>query len=341
MRKLSVKVKRKSSRWAIGDNARNYFIRREKQSLKVYSRVKVWPTFGRLNRPTQTWLGVPMVVQGRAIGMISIQSLEQEYAFDESQVELLSSVANQAAVAIENARLLVEERARAQQLEAFNEIALQITSQLDLDKLLKVILENALGIMAADSVSLFTWDSERQAFDKAIRVGVDGEPSIPSDNGRSAKIAKMQKPVWVRNTDEEESESLPAFVNTRGVRSFAGIPLLYSMRTLGVLYVNYNAPRTFTKQEEELVDLLAKQAAVAIANARLYTELDRERQDLRSRLVKAERFLVASRFAANYIHRVNNLVGTIPIRVGQIEEKFERCARYAVSRYAASTRTSS
>ena len=67
--------------------------------------VRVWPTFGRLRRPTYSWLGVPMIVQARVIGIISIQSLEQEHAFDQRQVALLSTVASQAAVAIENAGL--------------------------------------------------------------------------------------------------------------------------------------------------------------------------------------------------------------------------------------------
>lgn len=85
--------------------------------------IKVWPTFGRLDRETHSWLGVPMIVQNRVIGIISIQSLEVEHAFDQGQLGLLSTVANQAAVAIENARLyagmeqMVEERTRAWQRE--------------------------------------------------------------------------------------------------------------------------------------------------------------------------------------------------------------------------------
>ena len=73
-------------------------------------RVQVLSEFGINARPTHSWLGVPMIVQGRVIGVISIQSLEQEHAFDQGHMELLSTVANQAAVAIENARLYQETR---------------------------------------------------------------------------------------------------------------------------------------------------------------------------------------------------------------------------------------
>ena len=278
-----------------------------------------------------------MVVQGRAIGMISIQSLEQEYAFDESQVELLRSVANQAAVAIENARLLVEEKTRAQQLEALNEIALQITSQLDLNSLLRVIIENAHKIMRSDSVSLYTWDADRQAFDKALRVGIEGEPTIPRVNGGSAQIAKTQVPVWVRDTKVERGP-LPGFVNARGIRAFAGIPLLYNSRTLGVLYVNYNVPHAFTEQEQKLIDLLAGQAAVAMVKARLYADLVTRHQELaeshealrqaqelaleaeRKRL-EAEQFAYLGRIAGSLAHRIGNKGGLIRLCVQDLEKK--------------------
>ena len=72
--------------------------------------VRALPIFGISERPTHSWLGVPMMVQGRLIGVISIQSLEQEHAFDDGDVDLLLAMANQAAVAIENARLYQETR---------------------------------------------------------------------------------------------------------------------------------------------------------------------------------------------------------------------------------------
>jgi GAF domain-containing protein len=86
--------------------------------------IRVWPTFGRLDRNTDSWLGVPMMVGGRVIGVISIQSLEVEHAFDQGHLELLSTVANQAAVAIENARLYAQLGEKILELEhAQGEIA--------------------------------------------------------------------------------------------------------------------------------------------------------------------------------------------------------------------------
>lgn len=81
----------------------------EAQSLRIQDvTVNVLPEFGRLRRPTHSWLGVPMMVGDRVIGVVSIQSLKQERAFDRDHVQVLTAIANQAAVAIENARLYTQ-----------------------------------------------------------------------------------------------------------------------------------------------------------------------------------------------------------------------------------------
>jgi signal transduction histidine kinase len=80
--------------------------------------IRVWSKLGKLERPTRSWLGVPMMVSDRVVGVISIQSLERESTFDQGHLELLSTVANQAAVAIENARLYAELQVKVDQLES-------------------------------------------------------------------------------------------------------------------------------------------------------------------------------------------------------------------------------
>jgi two-component system nitrogen regulation sensor histidine kinase GlnL len=81
--------------------------------------------------------------------------------------------------------------------------------------------------------------------------------------------------------------------------------------------VNFFAPHSFSEGERETIRLLANQAAVAIENARLFRKLESTREQL----VDAEKVLVLSRFAADFIHRVNNLVGTIPIWTQQIQDR--------------------
>jgi len=213
--------------------------------------IKVWPTFGRLDRPTQSWLGVPMVVGGRVTGIISIQSLEVEHAFDEGHLRLLTTVANQAAVAIENARLLDSETRRAQQLAGLQEIGVTITSQLGLQEVLGLIAENANAIMSADFTTLFPYSADESKFERGIRKGrIEVEPSTPSSSGLAARIAKGQEAIFA-----EDAEKQPAlkstFISNKRIKSFAGVPLVFRGRTVGVLYVNFFKPQRFTEEEYE------------------------------------------------------------------------------------------
>lgn len=284
--------------------------------------IQVWPTIGLRERPTHSWLGVPMIVAGRIRGMVAIQNLEktgldqgqhlkEKPGFDQNQLDLLATVANQAAVAIENARLLDRETKRAEQLAGLQEIGVKITSQLELREVLGSFLENVNDITFADFSTLLLYNSEQDRFESATRKGkVDVEPSIPSHTGFAASIAKSQKPVFAEDTDTQQGVN-PIFVQEKKVKSFAGVPLLFSGRTVGILYVNFFEPRRFSEEEKEIIGLLANQAAVAIENARLYENLRVAYDELR-RAREREIWAALGEVAAGLVHKMSNTIGPIP-----------------------------
>ena len=270
--------------------------------------------------PLASWIGVPMIVRDKVIGVIAAYHEEQDYIYDDHDLLILQSMASQAAIALDNARLYKQERQRAQQFEALQDIGIKITSLLDMDEVLGKIAEHAKKLMAADFITLFLYDAEHERFERGIRKGVDEKPTIPTGDSYVYDIANNQEAIFYSGKDD--SRKYPVIpIDGRESVSFAGIPLVIKERTVGVLLVNYFNPHRFSIQEKEIINLLANQAAVSIQNAHLYVELEMEKRELRSRLVKAERLVVGSRFVASYVHRVNNLVGTIPIRIGQIEEE--------------------
>ena len=290
------------------------FMRRA-ESLKIgESRVEVWPKFGRLNRPTHSWLGVPMVVGGQVIGVMSIQSLEVEHAFDEGHVQLLSTVANQAAVAIENSRLYSNLNRQLDEVRQLQLLSLDITSKTDLDELLKVVTTQTNTLVQADFTTILLYDDSQGGFFTGYRVGAEmPQPSLPTPDGLANRIVQTGAEIIVENC-KEATELKSAFVEAKKLVSTAGFPLAYAGVSIGVLFVNFQTHHRFNDREKHLLRTIASQTAVATVSVR-------ERSELRSRLVRAERLLIETRFATSYIHRVNNLVGTIPIRVGQIQEK--------------------
>jgi GAF domain-containing protein len=272
--------------------------------------IRVWPTFGRLDRPTYSWLGVPMTVQDKVVGIISIQSLEQERAFDEGHLELLSTIAIQAAVAIENARLYAAEEKRVRQLKLIQRIALEISSQLELREVLKEIAEGANEVLEADFTTIFPYD-KAHGFEAGIRVGSFEEPpSIPARRGWVSEIVETGEPLFVVDAakDPHVDETL---LRESGAESFIAYPIQFAGKPVGVMFVNFVEQRLFTDSEREWVEYLSNQAAVAIQNAKNF-----------ARAAEIERLNAANIMASDFIHRLGNFLGSIPPRIQMVESQF-------------------
>jgi GAF domain-containing protein len=285
-----------------------------------------------IGEPFASWVGVPMMVGDRVLGVIATYHKTQDFVYTRDDQEVLSLMANQAAVAIENARIyghleeMVQERTqqlqkRNDQLAALQAIGVEITSRLDLKEVLGSIAELANAIMSADFSTIFPYDSTQNKFDVGIRRGkIDVEPSNPSNTGFSVQVAQSQKSIYAESVTS--SVAKPNFIENKKVKSFAGVPLIVRGKTVGVLYVNYLEYHSFSKEEQDVIRLLANQAAVAIENARLYGEMEqqvrqRTQEWLRTRqsLIAAEKQAAINSVAGELVHKMNNLAGTIPVRV--------------------------
>jgi GAF domain-containing protein len=288
--------------------------------------VQVFPTFGYLDRPTHSFLGVPMMVGGKAIGAISIQSLEQERAYTQGDVELLSTVSNQAAVAIENARLLEQEKNHIDQLTVLQKAGVKVAAQLHLREVLGTIVENANTALRASFSTLFTYDVEGGRFIEGIRKGkIDTEPSIPSNTGIAAQIASSQGTIWAEKT-EDFPNLKPTFIGTKGVQSFVGIPLVAKGKTMGVLFVNYFDFHIFPPRERTVIQLFAEQATVAIENARLYEQIQEANNKLRQayedlkQTQEQKLWAELGKTAGSLAHRIGNKGGIIRACVDDLRD---------------------
>jgi GAF domain-containing protein len=279
---------------------------------------------------------VPLVARQNTVGVLYVNYLTP-HDFSEDEEEIIQLLCNQAAVALENARLLRQEQQlreqektlrekeqqKSAQLAALQDIGVKITAQLDLNDVLSAIAEYANQVVSADFSTLFPYDSEKDQFGPGIRKGkVDVEPSIPSNTGYTARLAKSQKAVFVRDAESEPGVKA-SFSTAKGVKSYAGIPLVIKSKTVGVLYVNFLEPHIFAKEEQELVQLLANQAAVALENARFYTHMEQLVNEKTRQVIDAERLAAIGSVAGELVHKMNNLAGTIPGRVRLIKEKLD------------------
>jgi GAF domain-containing protein/anti-sigma regulatory factor (Ser/Thr protein kinase) len=231
-------------------------------------------------------LGVPLLVEGRAIGVLHVGSLTPR-TFTDGDRDLLQTAADRAALAIDHALMFERERSARRRLEALQRVTDAALAYLGEEELLQELLKRIAEVMAVDTVAiLLLEDDELHArAAKGIEEEVEQGVRIPLGRGFAGRIAAERRPIFVPDVDH--ADILNPLLREKGIRSLLGVPLLVEGRTIGVLHVGSLTPRTFTDEESELLQTAGDRAALAIEQARLY-EQRRVAEALQRRLLSAE-----------------------------------------------------
>ena len=240
---------------------------------------------------TRAELAVPLRVEGRTVGVLDVQS-DRPGAFTPEDLFITQTLADQVAVAVENARLYA-----AQQEQAWISTALLQVSELagrtrDLDEILAGLVRLAPMLGGVDRCSVFLWDQDKARFVAARAYGLH---EGVRERFAGLSLAPGEFPLFdqVRATgsraliqDVASSDLVPAsFAQAFGMASALALPLRAQGDVLGIMLVDHvGQPREFSQQRIALLEGIANQAALAIENVRLYREsLENERtaQELR------------------------------------------------------------
>ncbi len=248
------------------------------------------------------WMGVPLNVEADTIGAVSLGSRDPAVLYTPDQVNLLQAMADLVAGAIVKARLLDESQKQARQMATLNELARSLTSTLELDPLLNRIMESAVEILDCEAGSLLLVDEQtgESVFEVALgSVGSELEGQrLPPGAGLVGK-AVMTKKALIQN-DVKRSEDWFNVDEQTGfsTKDLLVVPLVVKDHVIGVLEILNKKDRSpFNTKDLELLTAFAGQAAVAIENARLYTQTDQalaERVDELSVMQRIDRELNAS-----------------------------------------------
>jgi sigma-B regulation protein RsbU (phosphoserine phosphatase) len=232
-------------------------------------------------------LAVPMRRKGRVIGALNLLS-EHSGAFTDRDEALLRQFAAHVAVAIENARLFRSERHYTETLETLAEIGREMSSILDLDVLLTRIasLTKRLIDYRTFGILLLNESTSMLEMKLAVRYGEENSAkSIKLGEGLVGWAALHKEPLLVADVSKD-----PRYINlVEDVRSELVIPMLIKDRCIGVFDLESPELNAFTKENKELLTLLASQAAVAIENARLYEQVRRNEERIEKELRFAQR----------------------------------------------------
>jgi len=219
----------------------------------------------------KSMLGVPLVVEGEVRGVLHVGSLKSR-AFEEEEVELLQLVADRAALAIEHARLFEAERAARERIEHVQAVTDAALAHLEVNELLHVLLPRIRGILRTDTCAVLLLDPERNELVARAALGIEEEIGvrIPVGAGFAGRVAAEARPMVI---DVDEYPVYNQILRQKQLKSMVGVPLLVRGAALGVLHVGTLTPREFTRDEVELLQLVAERVAIAIERAQLHEEL--------------------------------------------------------------------
>jgi GAF domain-containing protein len=236
---------------------------------------------------THSMLGVPLMREGRPIGAIGLARNRVE-PFNDEEVELVTTFADQAVIAIENARLLTETREALEQQTATAEV-LQVISRsaFDLQPVLDTLIETAAvlcGAKAATGIAIRQGDVYRHvamfSHDPEWVARIKGTTFVPDRSTIGGRVALEGEVVHVADLTADPEYEMPEAIAIGGMRTLLGVPLLREGEPIGVLLAGREEVQPFTGRQIELLRSFADQAVIAIENARLLNELRQRTSDL-------------------------------------------------------------
>ena len=280
----------------------------------------------RGNDPRRTALGVPLLLGGKVVGVINLYRNFVE-PFSRRQITLVETFADQAVIAIENARLFEAEQARSKELRESLEyqtatsdvLGVISRSKFDLQPVLDSIVETAARLCACDMATI-----RRREGDVYVQLSGYGLPAEYADYSRSTnwhhagrgslvgRVLQEGKAVQIVDVLADPEYALDEAQRRGGFRTMLGVPLLRGDEQLGIIVLMRRAVRPFNNRQIELVAAFADQAVIAIENTRLFEEVQARTRELATTIQELE---IASQhksqFVANMSHELRTPLAAI------------------------------
>ena len=283
----------------------------------------------------RTTLGVPLLREGSPIGVVNLLRRTVQ-PFTEKQIELVTTFADQAVIAIENARLFEEVQARTreltqsvEELQALGEVTQAVNSTLDLQTVLDTIVAKAAQISGTEAGAIYVLDERQREFQLSATFGMTDE-LIAAVRNMHAEISQAvglatenHEPEQVADLRDLPSTPVNDVILRAGYRARLLVPLLRSGKVVGALVVRRKVPGKFPPSTVDLLKTFAAQSVLAIHNARLFREIEDKSRQL---AVASEN---KSQFVSSMSHELRTPLNAI---IGLTEMMVTNAARFGTDK---------
>ena len=257
------------------DNGLTEYILRTGQSLLIRSdldraRERLGVTFIP-KRPAKSFCAAPILVNGRAAGVMAAMSVNREYVFEQRDLEVLKTAAGQVSVAIENARLFAEEQRRARQFAFLNSVSKTAISSEDAEQMLAEIVSNIQKNFQFDHIGIGILDYATKEIEIRAEAGTTAHEKgkkIPLGAGIVGRVARTGEAALVNASDSSQLQAVRP-----NARTVLCIPITYGDTLLGVLNVESEKENAISPEDVLVMNTLADLLATALHNSFVFQKL--------------------------------------------------------------------
>ena len=246
--------------------------------------------------PPKSAVFVPMIVGDVVKGSVSLQNVDIENAFSESDIRLLTTLTNSMSVALENARLfdettrlLAEAKQRATELSTVNNISKALASQLNTDELIQFVGGQMKDLFTANIVYLALLNAKTKTIYFPYQFGDDNEP-IKLGDGLTSKIILTGEPLLINKDVQERRAKLGVEQMGKAAASYLGVPIPVGDEIVGVLSVQSTEyENRFNENDLRLLSTIAASVGVALNNATLFEDVKQAKMEAEAASKAAEK----------------------------------------------------
>ncbi len=287
----------------------------------------------------QSWLGVPLIAGDQILGALVVESRRKTHSFNKNDEATLATAARQAAITIANVRVYDELevaneqlKRKAENLRVLNDVGRQLASGLvkQENEILDLVIESVTKLnLDTRNMYIAFYEPDPNRLDTAdeifgtIRIGrarnLDQKSPMvgrPTQKGLTEYIIRTRKPFNPFNVQQAYEEYAPDSLQrskSPRARSWLGVPILSTnQQALGAIVLrNYEFEHVYTDDDREIIENLAGQVSAGINNL----HITQREEHIREEKNAAENMAIMSMTAAEFAHKMNNLAGTIPVRI--------------------------